>query len=128
MVDPLAQQSASMLDVGFVQIEPTTRCNFTCGFCSGRHMPQTDLDYDLFEETLERLPGLKHLELQGEGEPLMHPRFFDMLEAAQRRDVSTYFITNGSFLDRTTVERILLAGVKHIAVSIESPDADTFRR
>jgi MoaA/NifB/PqqE/SkfB family radical SAM enzyme len=115
-------------NVSFAQIEVTTRCNFTCGFCSGRHMPQADIDYDLFLRTLERLPELTHLDLQGEGEPLMHPRFFDMLEATKRRGIHTYFITNGSLFSSSAIEKILQANVRHIAVSIESPEPKEFQR
>ena len=114
--------------IQFLQIEPTTRCNFTCGFCVGRHMRQRDMAWETYEEVLRAFPKLAHIELQGEGEPLLHPRFFDMVEAAHRRhpyiQVST--ITNGSLLE-THVERLLDVGLHRILVSIESPDPAEFR-
>src|SRR5262245_45883400 len=62
------------MSVRFLQIEPTTRCNFTCGFCAGRAMAQTDLPFERFAETLDSFPAVEHIELQGEGESLMHPQ------------------------------------------------------
>jgi len=74
----------SELDVPFLQIEPTTRCNFICGFCAGRHMPQQNMALDVFERALSSVHGLRHVELQGEGEPMLHPDFFRMGEMIRR--------------------------------------------
>lgn len=113
--------------VRFLQIEPTTRCNFTCGFCAGRAMTQSDLPFARFEAALAAFPELEHVELQGEGEPLMHPRFFDMIARAQQRGVKVSFITNGSLLTPDAIDRILAGGVEKVSVSMESADAETFR-
>jgi len=115
------------MTIEFLQIEPTTRCNFTCGFCCGRSMTQSDLDIALFERALAQWPALRHIELQGEGEPLLHPRFFDMLALARERGIVVSFITNGSLLDDSAVERVLVGGVEKISVSLESADPETFR-
>ena len=37
----------------FVQVEVTTRCNFRCGFCAGRHLPQKDMALDVFQRLLQ---------------------------------------------------------------------------
>lgn len=113
--------------VTFVQIEPTTRCNFTCGFCAGRSMAQRDLDWAAFRAFLVAHPGLRHVELQGEGEPLLHPRFFDMVAACRARGIRVSLITNGSLLNPERVERLLDAGVGSIHVSIESADPARFQ-
>lgn len=117
----------STLRATHLQIEPTTRCNFTCGFCAGRHLPQEDLDFDRFLATLDAFPELEHVELQGEGESLLHPRFADMVDAIRGRGARVSFITNGSLLKPTTVDHLLDRGVDKISVSIESPDPDAFR-
>jgi hypothetical protein len=45
----------------YIQIEPTTRCNYTCGFCAGRHMEQQDLDFSIFKRMIDAIEDLKHL-------------------------------------------------------------------
>lgn len=113
--------------VTHLQIEPTTRCNFTCGFCCGRSMTQTDLSLETFERALAAFPQLQQLDLQGEGEPLMNPHFFDMLRLARQKGIAVSFITNGSLLSPDAVRQILDAGVEKVSVSMESADADSFR-
>lgn len=70
-----------------------------------------------------------HYELQGEGEPMLHPRFFEFLAYLRERrpDARISLITNGSFLDPDAAEALLDADVERILVSIESPLADEFR-
>lgn len=114
--------------VSFLQIEPTTRCNFKCKFCCGRYMDQSDFNVNLLEKALELFPHLKHIELQGEGEPLLHPRFFEMLKLIKQKGIKISFITNGSFLTAQYIEQILDSHVHSICVSIESPDPEEFRK
>jgi MoaA/NifB/PqqE/SkfB family radical SAM enzyme len=115
------------MTIEFLQIEPTTRCNFTCGFCCGRSMTQSDLDFAAFERAVARFPGLRHLELQGEGEPLLHPRLFDMIAAARARGIVVSLITNGSLLTAEAAAGLTRGGVEKISISIESADPDRFR-
>lgn len=111
----------------FLQIEPTTRCNFTCGFCCGRHMDQGDMPFEKYEDLLRLFPGVRHVELQGEGEPMLHPKFFEMVSSAREKGIKVSFITNGSLLSPANVAKILALGVTTILVSMESADAEKFR-
>lgn len=125
---PLAAGRRALESVRFLEIEPTTRCNFTCGFCCGRHMLQQDLDPATFEATLDAFPDVTHLELQGEGEPLLQPRFFEMVKLARARGIRISCITNGSLLSAENVARILDLGFEKLMVSFESLEPATFRR
>ena len=114
--------------VVFAQIEPTTRCNFTCGFCSGRQMDQSDFAVEDFERLLASFPDLEHIELQGEGEPLLHKGFFEMARQARARGIRLSMITNGSLLSEERVAAILDVGFEAIYVSIESPEEAAFQK
>ena len=48
------QLSAPPMTISHLQMEPTTRCNFTCGFCWGRHLPQEDIAFETAEKALQR--------------------------------------------------------------------------
>jgi MoaA/NifB/PqqE/SkfB family radical SAM enzyme len=113
--------------VVFAQVEPTTRCNFICGFCSGRQMDQSDFAAEDFARLLETFPDLEHIELQGEGEPLLHRGFFDMARQARDRGIKLSMITNGSLLSPDRVAALLDAGFGSILVSIESPEERGFQ-
>lgn len=118
------------MKVRFLQVEPTTRCNYTCGFCVGRHLPQQDLPVERFCQLIDAVEGLEGLELQGEGEPLMHPDFFSMVAFAKAKfpALEVSMISNGSLFTREHIEQILDHGIARIFVSVESVDDDAFRR
>lgn len=71
-------------------------------------------------------PDLQHVELQGEGEPLLHARFFDMVAACVARGIRVSIITNGSLLNEERIGRLLSAGLHSIHVSMESSDPAQF--
>lgn len=115
------------MTIEFLQIEPTTRCNFTCGFCCGRTMEQSDLDLVLFERALTKFPQLRYIELQGEGEPFLHPQILDMLALARQRGMIVSLITNGSLLTDHVSAQLVKDGVEKVSISIESADPAVFR-
>lgn len=129
-VAPAAEShSMSFFDIAYLQIEPTTRCNYTCGFCAGRHMQQLDLDFAIFKSVIDQIKNPLHVELQGEGEPLLHPDFFAMVaylrECFPIVKIST--ITNGSLFTNENITRLLSVPVDSLMVSLESADEITFQ-
>ena len=132
MSDPVTSQDRPANAVAdgkvvFAQVEPTTRCNFICGFCSGRQMDQSDFAAEDFTRLLDSFPDLEHIELQGEGEPLLHKGFFEMARQARERGIRLSMITNGSLLSEERVAAILEVGIEALYVSIESPDEAKFQ-
>ena len=80
-----------------IQIEITTHCNYECFYCAGRDMPQRHMSWTAFLGILDRVAAPRRtVNLQGEGEPTTHPRFFDMAAEVARRGLIPYAITNGS--------------------------------
>lgn len=103
----------------FIQIEITTVCNFSCFYCAGRDMPQRNMAISAFDALLRKLPQGRHVvSLQGEGEPVAHPRFFEMAAKVWRAGHRPYLITNCS-LPRT---RLLPKVIPMIAVSLDTMD------
>ena len=110
-----------------IQVEPTTRCNFQCRFCAGRHLPQKDMTLDTFAHVLRSSHAVRHIRLQGEGEPLLCPGFFEMIEMAKSHhpEVRVSTITNGSLLS-ANANRLVQSGLQHVSVSIDSADPELF--
>jgi MoaA/NifB/PqqE/SkfB family radical SAM enzyme len=103
----------------FFQFEVTTHCTFICFYCAGRDMPQKHMDWDVFERLLAGLPQGRHVvSLQGEGEPTLHPRFWDMAAAVRRCGSEPTTITNGYEID---VAR-MAAEMPTVAVSLDTLD------
>lgn len=110
----------------FLNIEPTTRCNFSCWYCVGRHMEQGDIKVEDFGRVLDNFPDLKTIALVGEGEPLMHKGFFEMARMAVDRGICVATLSNGSTLSSSNVRKICESGITYLSVSIDSFDPATF--
>lgn len=109
-----------------INIEPTTRCNFNCWYCIGRHMKQADIRVEDFAAMLDNFPKVKTIALVGEGEPLMHAGFFDMARMAKERGIRVMIISNGSTFSKSVVAQLCETEVAYVAVSVDSFDAKTF--
>ena len=92
---------------------------YGCFYCAGRDMKQRHMAWDLFERLLAGVPAGDHVvSLQGEGEPTVHPRFWDMVDAVRRRGLRPFTITNCSHVDAAR----FAASFPTFAVSIDTLD------
>lgn len=109
-----------------LNIEPTTRCNFSCWYCIGRHMKQEDIDLANFERMLDNFPSLEALALVGEGEPLLHKEFFQMASMAKARNIRVLTISNGSAFSQSVIRQICETEVAYVSISIDSHLPEVF--
>lgn len=110
----------------FLNIEPTTRCNFNCWYCVGRHMRQEDIRLEDFVSILDNFPSVRAIGLVGEGEPLLHKEFFTMAKIARDRGIRVMIISNGSAFSTSVVQKLCEAEVAYVSISIDSADPATF--
>ena len=110
-----------------VQVEPTTRCNFKCGFCPRHHLDQGDLDLDVFAKIINDFNEICCLQLYGEGEPFLHPDYFSMVQIANEKKINISTISNGSLIDKV-LDEIMSSAIISIHVSLESSDPATFKK
>jgi MoaA/NifB/PqqE/SkfB family radical SAM enzyme len=75
---------------------------------------------------LDNFPSLKMVALVGEGEPLMHKRFYEMVGIAKKRGIRVSTISNGSAFSQSVVKKICESGLDYISISIDSVDPETF--
>lgn len=109
----------------FHQIEITTKCNFRCFYCVGRSMPQRHMTEETMADILGRLTPGKHLvSLQGEGEPTLHPRFWDWAAHLGATGCIPYTITNGSRIDPDMANRHFPT----LGISLDTMDEEEARR
>lgn len=104
----------------YAQIEITTHCNFSCFYCAGRTMPQRHMSLELFNAILATLPARAlTVSLQGEGEPMLHPSFWEMVRGIRNAGHVPFTITNGSAMPYP--ERIA-SDFFEIGISIDTLD------
>ena len=115
-----------------LQVEVTTRCDLPgCLMCPRRAWPERWLHHDLSWQNFERLiPTLKlftHVHLSGWGEPLLHPRLWDMAQAARSHGCTVSLTTNGMNLTEAMQVQVL-EHLDMVAVSLDGATAETFER
>jgi hypothetical protein len=84
-------------------------------------MPQKHMKPDVFEKILRAIPAGSVINLQGEGESVLHPQFWDFVDRVRQHDCHPFTITNGTLIRNTTL-RPLLTNFPHIGVSLDSLD------
>jgi molybdenum cofactor biosynthesis enzyme MoaA len=104
-------------------------CNQKCIMCvpDGRHARDT-LPFEQFEAIFEKVKAhAEHITLIG-GEPLMYPRFLDVLDLLAQHEVAVTINTNATMLTGRVVPRLLALHELWLKCSIDAATRETYRR
>lgn len=117
----------------YVQIEPVGQCNLRCKMCPINFREDKPLvgstktmQFELFTRLVDQFTNMKTLHLQGLGEPMLHPRFFDMVTYAVNKGVRVTTNTNLTMLNKKRAELCVTSGLDTLHFSIDGTNAETY--
>lgn len=114
-----------------ISIEPTTSCNLRCPECpSGLRSftrPTGMLQNDLYKKIIDELEhSLLYLIFYFQGEPYLHPHFFELIQYAQQKKIYTATSTNAHYLDDKKAEMTVKSGLDRLIISIDGTSQETY--
>jgi radical SAM protein with 4Fe4S-binding SPASM domain len=116
----------------FVQIEPVGQCNLRCRMCPvqfrsvGPPGPSAFMPIDLYCQLIDQFGAIDELHLQGLGEPLLHPRFFDMVRYASERGIRVSTNTNMTVMTDRHAAQCVASGLHTMHVSLDAANAASY--
>jgi radical SAM protein with 4Fe4S-binding SPASM domain len=120
---------------GYLQVEPVGQCNLRCQMCPIQfrrdgppYGPPAFMPFDAYTRLIDEFGALAHLHLQGLGEPMMHPRFFDMVRYAAAHGVRVTTNSNLTLLNARRAAECVASGLAELHVSIDGATAATYER
>ena len=119
----------------FVQIEPVGQCNLRCQMCPIQfrkdgppHGPLAFLAFEDFQRLVEGFGDIDELQLQGLGEPTMHPRFFDMVAWASARGIRVSTNSNLTLWSERRARLCIDSGLAALHVSLDAATPELYER
>jgi MoaA/NifB/PqqE/SkfB family radical SAM enzyme len=114
-----------------IEVNMTSACNYKCYFCNAHSYlkekcPQVQ---SLPDETIDcllediRLLNIQEILFAGDGEPFLHKRFLDIIDACKER--KDKILTNGS--KHRQVSASVFANIHKLTISLNSIDDETHR-
>ncbi|MEO7404393.1 MAG: radical SAM protein [Burkholderiales bacterium] len=123
-----------------ILMDITEVCNLACVHCphpsfkrsehyGGRHMDPS-LNTKMVEEVRAHGKGLtQFIRYASNGEPLVHPRSYDMMdEAVEHSGVYVTLTTNGTIMNEKRTRKLLDSGVHMIDISIDAFTPETYAK
>lgn len=123
-----------------VLMDITEVCNLACVHCphssfvkseeyAGRHL-DPGLNEKMIQEVAEHGRGkTQYIRYAANGEPLIHPNAYDMIESAVRYSgVYVTLTTNGKIMNETRTQRLIEAGVHLVDISIDALKPETYSK
>ncbi len=121
----------------YLQIEPTSICNYRCVFCY-----QTDnifnkksnnfmghMTFDTFKDIIDQIEGkIEFVSLASRGEPLMCKDIEKMLLYTTGKFLNLKINTNASMLTEKKIHAVLQSGVKTLVFSADAADEKNYSK
>lgn len=114
----------------FLSIFLTTRCNLRCLFCRPTGYDGLDLDFSNLPKLDMAIERAQTIDLTGWGEPLLYPRFDDVVRYVTARNVRSdllFITTNGSLLSKDKGE-LLDKHLNKLIISINAATPETYHK
>lgn len=119
----------------YLQIEPVGQCNLRCTMCAipfredgPPQGPPAFMPFQAFTRLVDQFETLEELHLQGLGEPLMHPRFFEMVTYASAKGIRVTTNSNFTLLNAERAERCVESGLDTLHISIDGATAEIYEK
>ncbi len=111
-------------------LEPTFRCNLQCPMCPrfSSEDPHLDMSAQTYERISEQMSLAHTVDFTGWGEPLLHPRIYEMIRAAKERGCATTMTSNGTALNERNSTRLIESGLDVLTVSVDGGAPETYNR
>ncbi len=116
-----------------VYVQVSRRCNLRCAMCGHEAWKETSgfMEDALFDRILEqcathKIPRINILAAQGE--PMLHPGIFEMLDKAVAGGFDVHIVTNGTPFTPERIERLAKMGLASIQFSFAGWDKDSYEK
>jgi MoaA/NifB/PqqE/SkfB family radical SAM enzyme len=123
-----------------VIVDATEVCNLACIHCphpefkKSEHYDARYLDVDMHHKMVDEVMQYgqgrtQYIRYTSNGEPLVHPRIYDMLDyAVKNSGVYVALTTNGTILNERRIEKLFASGLHVVDVSIDALVPETYTR
>lgn len=115
-----------------IDVEPVARCNLECPFCQvpawHRASETGVMGVELFRKIIDQFPNLKHIKLQGMGEPFLNKYLISMIRIASGRNIKTTILTNGTLLDQALCRDVLESKLTRLSFSFDAATKETYEK
>ena len=121
----------------YLQIEPTSICNYRCVFCyqtdnkfnKRSHGYMGHMNFETFKLIVDQAEGnIEFISLASRGEPLLCPDIKKMLNYTRNKFLNLKINTNASLLDEKMSYAILESGVKTLVFSADAADSESYSK
>ena len=114
-------------------------CNAKCIHCIYEVFPETKsktsgdkafMNLYTFKKIADECSKYPHvlLRLVGFGEPMLNPKFFEMIEYAKGVGCNVGIITNGALLTREKAERLLNSNIDAVDISVDAYTKEVYEK
>lgn len=109
-------------------IEPTNMCNKNCKYYPHSPMKRdvSFLTFEDFKRMVQGIPKGTYITMTGNGEPLLNPNIYKMIEHAVKEGFVVGIITNGTALTRGNAAKLINTGIHRVQISFDSVFRDAF--
>jgi radical SAM protein with 4Fe4S-binding SPASM domain len=116
-----------------IYVDPATVCNLKCPICptgnGSSRLKKMFMNADTFQRMLDKLPGLRNIELYNWGESLLNPDILEIIAAAKQRGIKLTIHSNFSFeKDDAFFRRLVELPLDTLFVSADGATQATYEK
>jgi radical SAM protein with 4Fe4S-binding SPASM domain len=113
------------------EIEPTNSCNLRCKMCHVNFIkhktPPTFIDISLIREKLTEAKS-RWIVIGSNYEPVLHPKFVDIVKILSDMDCKIDLTTNGTLLKKKVTDQLNNCNIQNVTFSFDSVKKETYER